>query len=152
MYLIEQLLGKVNLLWSVFWWNRSVKLLFPFPWNPCLKTDGTSMLLLLLDKNFKEKEINFLKEWFLLKKHQTDNNKWAYDFLNPLRLHIFFKTFYFCLHNYWSNYKCKSWKIVECQNNKRKSALLEIAKTRENSRKVHGENGFWKMCFKVQNK
>ena len=31
--------------------------LFPFPWNFYLKTDGTSLLILFLVKNFEKKEI-----------------------------------------------------------------------------------------------
>ena len=34
-----------------------LKDLFPFPWNPYLKTDGTSLLILFLVKIFEEKEI-----------------------------------------------------------------------------------------------
>ena len=33
------------------------KIIFPFPWNPFLKTDGTSLIILFLIKNFEEKEI-----------------------------------------------------------------------------------------------
>ena len=33
------------------------KIIFPFPWNPYLKTDGTSLPILFLVKNFEEKEI-----------------------------------------------------------------------------------------------
>ena len=33
------------------------KILFPFPWNPYFKTDGTSQSILFLAKNFEEKEI-----------------------------------------------------------------------------------------------
>ena len=40
------------------------KILFPFPWNSYLKTDGTSLIILFLVKNFEEKEIEFLKEQF----------------------------------------------------------------------------------------
>ena len=33
------------------------KIIFPFPWNPYLKTDGTNLLILFLVENFEEKEI-----------------------------------------------------------------------------------------------
>ena len=33
------------------------KIIFPFPWNPYLKTDGTSLPILFLVKNFEEKKI-----------------------------------------------------------------------------------------------
>ena len=38
------------------------KIIFPFPWNPYLRTDVTSLLILLSVKNIKEKEIAFLTE------------------------------------------------------------------------------------------
>ena len=43
------------------------------PWTPYLKTDTTSFLILLLNKDFKEKETPFLTEIFLHK----DFTKWA---------------------------------------------------------------------------
>ena len=51
----------INALTEVF--DRTVpsKILFPFPWNPYLKTDGTSLPILFLVKNFEEKEIEFLR-------------------------------------------------------------------------------------------
>ena len=52
------------------------KILLPFPWNPYLKTDVTSLLILF----FKEKEVEFLTEWFLQKlssKRWYICNKWA---------------------------------------------------------------------------
>ena len=38
------------------------KIPFDFPLNTYLKTDGTSLLILFLVKNFEEKEIEMLKE------------------------------------------------------------------------------------------
>ena len=55
------------------------KALFPFPWNPYLKTDGTSLPILFLVKNFEEKEIEFLKEWFGQKLPSNDDNNRAYN-------------------------------------------------------------------------
>ena len=52
------------------------KILFPFPWNPYLKTDGTSLPILFWFKNFEEKEIEFLKEWFCQKLLSNDDNNW----------------------------------------------------------------------------
>ena len=44
-----------------FWQNRTLKEIF-FPWHPYLKTDGTSLLILFLVKNFEEKKkYNFWK-------------------------------------------------------------------------------------------
>ena len=40
------------------------KILFPFPSNPYLKTEDTSLPILFLVKNFEKKEIEFLKERF----------------------------------------------------------------------------------------
>ena len=37
------------------------KIIFPFPWRPYLKTDGTSLPILFLVKNFEEKEKEFVK-------------------------------------------------------------------------------------------
>ena len=42
--------------------NHSVKNYISFAWNPYLKTDGTGLLILFFVKDFKEKEIAFLKE------------------------------------------------------------------------------------------
>ena len=42
------------------------KIQFPFPWNPYLKTDVTSLLIPFFDKDFKEKEIFFM-DWFFKK-------------------------------------------------------------------------------------
>ena len=53
------------------------KIIFPFPWNPYLKTGGTSLLILFLVKNFEEKEIEFLKEQFCLKLLSNNYNNWA---------------------------------------------------------------------------
>ena len=39
-------------------------MLFPFPWNSYIKTNVTSLLILFFVKDFKEKEIAFLKEQF----------------------------------------------------------------------------------------
>ena len=33
------------------------KIILPFPWDPYFKTDGTSLLIFFLGKNFEEKEI-----------------------------------------------------------------------------------------------
>ena len=46
-----------------------------FPWNPYLKPDVTSLLILFFVKDFKEKENEFLTELFL----QKHDNKWFYD-------------------------------------------------------------------------
>ena len=40
------------------------KIIFPFPWNPQLKTDVTSLFILFFIKDFIEKEISFLFERF----------------------------------------------------------------------------------------
>ena len=41
------------------------KIIFPFPWNPYLKTDGTSLFYALFSSEFlEEKELEFLKERF----------------------------------------------------------------------------------------
>ena len=53
------------------------KILFPFPWNPYLKTDGKSLPILFLVKNFEEKEIKILKERFCQKLLSNDDNNWA---------------------------------------------------------------------------
>ena len=50
------------------------KILFPFPWIPYLKTDGTSLPILFLVKNFEEKEMEFLKERFCQKLLSNDDN------------------------------------------------------------------------------
>ena len=42
---------------KVFFRTVSSKIQFPFPWNPYLKTDGTSFFILFLVKKFEEKEI-----------------------------------------------------------------------------------------------
>ena len=42
---------------EVFDWTIPSKIIFPFPWNPHLKTDGTSLLILFLVKNFEKKEL-----------------------------------------------------------------------------------------------
>ena len=46
---------------SLLWQNDGIIILlenlFPFPWSPYLKTDGTSLLILILVKNFKEREM-----------------------------------------------------------------------------------------------
>ena len=44
------------------------KIILPFPWNPYLKTDLTSLLILLLVKDFDSPKKILLK----------DDNKWAY--------------------------------------------------------------------------
>ena len=46
-----------------------------FPWNPYLKPDVTSLLILFFVKDFKEKENEFLTELFL----QKHDNKRFYD-------------------------------------------------------------------------
>ena len=46
-----------------------------FPWNPYLKPDVTSLLILFFVKDLKEKENEFLTELFL----QKHDNKWFYD-------------------------------------------------------------------------
>ena len=57
------------------------KIIFLFPY---LKTDGTSLLILFLAKNFEEKEIQFLKEWFCQKLCQMTNvYVYMYIFLAP---------------------------------------------------------------------
>jgi hypothetical protein len=58
-----------------FWRNCSFENLFPFNWDPYLKTDGTSLPILV--KNFDEKEIEFLKERFSQKLQSNDDNNWA---------------------------------------------------------------------------
>ena len=50
----------------------------PFPWNPYLRTEPTSLVFLFLVKNFQEKEIEFLKERFFQKLPSNDGNNWAY--------------------------------------------------------------------------
>ena len=50
----------------------------PFPWKPYLKKNGTSLLLLLLVKNFEEKEIKLLKEQFCQKLPSNDDSNWAH--------------------------------------------------------------------------
>ena len=52
------------------------KILYPFSWNPYLKTAGASLFILFLIKNFKEKDIQFLKKWFCQKLQSNDNNNW----------------------------------------------------------------------------
>ena len=54
------------------------KNIFPFPWDPYLKTDGTSLLILFLVKNFEEKEIQFLKKRFCQKLSSNDDNNQAF--------------------------------------------------------------------------
>ena len=39
--------------------------IIPFPWNPYLKTDGTSLLILFLVKNFEEKETEFFERTYV---------------------------------------------------------------------------------------
>ena len=66
------------------------EILFPFSWNPYLKTDGTSLPSLFLVENFKEKEIEFLKEWFCQKLLLHDDNNWANEreFLKQNKLQV----------------------------------------------------------------
>ena len=61
-----------------------------FPWNPYLKTDGTCLPILFLAKNFEEKEIEFLKEWFCQKLLPHDDNNWANEreFLKQNKLQV----------------------------------------------------------------
>ena len=63
-------------------WTVPSKILFSFPWNPYLKTDGTSLLTIFLVKNFEEKEIKFLKERICQKLPSNDDNNWASECLN----------------------------------------------------------------------
>ena len=49
-------------------------ILFPFLWNPYFKTDGKSLLILFLVKNFEEKEVQFLKEWSYQKLPSNDDD------------------------------------------------------------------------------
>ena len=53
------------------------KIIFSFPWNTYLKTDGTSLLILFVVKNFEEKEIEFLKERFCQKLLSNNDNNWG---------------------------------------------------------------------------
>ena len=62
-----------------FDWTIPSKILFPFPWNPYLKEDGTSLLILFLVKKFEEKEIKFSKERFCKKLPSNDDNNWAIE-------------------------------------------------------------------------
>ena len=57
------------------------KIAFPFPWNPYLKTDVTSLPILFLVKNFEGKETEFLKKQF----NQKTSVKWWYqlDCIDP---------------------------------------------------------------------
>ena len=48
-------------------------ILFPFLWNPYLKTDGTSPFFVFLVKNCEEKKIEFLKEQFCRKLQSIDD-------------------------------------------------------------------------------
>ena len=59
------------------------KIIFPFPWNPYLKREGTSLLILFLVKNFEEKEMDFLKEQFCQKLPSNNDNNWAIVQLSP---------------------------------------------------------------------
>ena len=56
------------------------KHLFPFPWNLYLKTDGTSLLIFFLVKNFEEKEIEWWYQLFIqvlfTNLTQQVNKKW----------------------------------------------------------------------------
>ena len=61
------------------------KFLFPYPWNPYLNTDGTSLpvlhyAILFLVKNFEEKEIEFWKERFCQKLLSNNDNNCALVF------------------------------------------------------------------------
>ena len=57
------------------------KILYLFSWNPYFKTAGASQFILFLIKNFREKDIQFLKEWFCQKLPSNDNNNWANVYL-----------------------------------------------------------------------
>ena len=52
------------------------KIVFPFPRNPYLKTNGKSLLILFLVKNVEEKEVEFLKDRFCQKLLLNDDNNW----------------------------------------------------------------------------
>ena len=58
----------IIILIEVFKGTVPSKIIFPFPWNPYLKTDGTSLLILFLVKNFKEKEIQIIFDRTVLSK------------------------------------------------------------------------------------
>jgi type III secretory pathway component EscR len=62
---------------EVFDRTVSSKIIFPSPWNPYLKTDGTSLLILFLVMNFEEKEIYFFEERFCQKLPSNNDNNWA---------------------------------------------------------------------------
>ena len=53
------------------------KILFPFPWDPYLKTGGKSLHNLFLVNNFEEKEVEFLKEQFCQKLLSNNDNNWV---------------------------------------------------------------------------
>ena len=57
------------------------KIIFHLPGNLYVKTDGTSVLVLFLVKNFEE--ILFFKGWFCQKLPSNDNNNMGYSLLNP---------------------------------------------------------------------
>ena len=79
--LIQQVSQKpscYHFLTEVFDGTIPSKILFPFPWNPYLKTDDRSLLNLFLVKNIKKK-IEFLKERFCQKLPSSDDNNWAKD-------------------------------------------------------------------------
>ena len=66
-----------NALTVVFDGSVPSEIILIFPWNPYLKTDGTSFLILSLVKNFEEKEIWFFMKRFCQKLPSNNDNNWA---------------------------------------------------------------------------
>ena len=53
-----------NITSIIFWWNLFIRILWVFQWNPYLKTDGTSLLILFLVKDPKFNSAIMIMEWF----------------------------------------------------------------------------------------
>ena len=48
---------------SINFWNHSVRILCSFLWNPYLKTDGSSLLILFHDKDPNQNFMKIIMEW-----------------------------------------------------------------------------------------